>query len=111
MASNYSDLRGKTALITGCNRGIGKDILTKFVSQGVNIVACIRTASDEFSAYLNTLCENYNVSIEVVFVDLSNPESITFAMREIFQKKIQIDILINNAGVAFGGLFSMTSNG
>lgn len=109
MASNYSDLRGKTALITGCNRGIGKDILTKFVSQGVNIVACIRTASDEFSAYLNTLCENYNVSIEVVFVDLSNPESITFAMREIFQKKIQIDILINNAGVAFGGLFSMTS--
>ena len=109
MASNYSDLRGKTALITGCNRGIGKDILTKFASQGVNIVACVRTASNEFSAYLNTLCENYDINIEIVFVDLANPESITSAMREIFQKKIQIDILVNNAGVAFGGLFSMTS--
>ena len=73
MASNYSDLRGKTALITGCNRGIGKDILTKFASQGVNIVACVRTASNEFSAYLNTLCENYDINIEIVFVDLANP--------------------------------------
>lgn len=86
MASNYSDLRGKTALITGCNRGIGKDILTKFASQGVNIVACVRTASNEFSAYLNTLCENYDINIEIVFVDLANPESITSAMGDFSEE-------------------------
>ena len=63
-------------------------VVTKFASQGVNIVACVRTASNEFSAYLNTLCENYDINIEIVFVDLANPESITSAMREIFQKKI-----------------------
>lgn len=109
MASSYSDLRGKTVLITGCNRGIGRETLTRFASQGTHIVACVRTDSEEFSLHLNTLRESYGVNIEVVHIDLTCPESITAAMREIFRKKIVIDILVNNAGVAFGGFFSMTS--
>ena len=109
MVSNYSDLRGKTVLITGCNRGIGREVLTNFASQGANIVACVRTISGEFSTYLNTLREAHNISVEIIPIDLTSPESITAAMRDIFQRKIQIDILVNNAGIAFGSLFSMTS--
>lgn len=109
MASNYNDLRGKNVLITGCNRGIGKEILTKFASQGTNIVACIRTNSEDFSSYANVLRYRYNIDIEVILMDLTNPESIAAAMRDIFRRKIVIDILINNAGVAFGGFLSMTS--
>lgn len=108
MASSYSDLRGKTVLITGCNRGIGKEILTKFASQGTHLVACVRTDSEEFSLYLNILRERYNINIEVIYIDLTNSESIATAMREIFYRKIQVDILVNNAGVVFASLLSMT---
>ena len=108
MESNYSDLRGKTALITGCNRGIGKEILTKFASQGVNIIACIRTRTEDFSLYLDSLRKHYNIHIEVLQIDLSNSKSIAGAMQDIFRQKISVDILVNNAGVAFGGFLSMT---
>lgn len=109
MESNYSDLRGKTALITGCNRGIGKEILMKFALQGVNIVACIRTRTEDFSLFLDSLREHYNIYIEVLLIDLTNSESIAGAMQKIFRQKISVDILVNNAGVAFGGFLSMTS--
>lgn len=35
-------LSGKVAVITGCNRGIGKAITTVFAKQGANIIACAR---------------------------------------------------------------------
>lgn len=109
MASNYNDLRGKNVLITGCNRGIGKEILTNFASQGTNIIACIRTNSEDFSSYLDILRYRYNINIEVIQIDLIDPKSITDAMRDIFRRKIVVDILINNAGIAFGSFLSMTS--
>ena len=48
-------LKNKTAVVTGCNRGIGKKILEVFSANGATIFACVRNISEEFKAYLNEI--------------------------------------------------------
>ena len=99
----------RTLLITGCNRGIGKAILTKFTENRYNVIACNRTISDDFRAFCNELMQKYSVQISLYQCDLSDSNSIADTMKAIFQSKVQIDVLVNNAGMAFGAFFSMTS--
>ncbi len=102
-------LQNKTALVTGCNRGIGKAIVEKFASEGANIICAIRKENAEFKAYTDELSAKYNVSIEHVYFDLADEESIRSAMRELGKEKRTIDVLVNNAGVPAGGILLMTS--
>lgn len=103
-------LKGKNAIITGANRGIGKKILEVFSAQGANIWACARRYTKEFEEYINFLSNKYNVLIEPIYFDLGNTEEIKEAMRKIIASKREIDILVNNAGiVAESKLFHMTT--
>ena len=56
-------LKSKTALITGCSRGIGKSILEKFAENGANCIACIRKPNAEFENYCKNLSKKNNVKI------------------------------------------------
>ena len=56
-------LQHKTALITGCNRGIGKAVLEIFAENGADIFACIRKESDEFSDVTARLAEKTGVPL------------------------------------------------
>ena len=87
-------LKSKTALITGCNRGIGKAIVEKFASEGANIICAIRKENPEFKVYTDELSEKYDVSIEHVYFDLADEESIKTTMRELSKEKRVIDILV-----------------
>lgn len=102
-------LKGKNAIITGCARGIGKQILQKFAENGANIWACIRKPDKEFSEYIHQLSEQYKVSITPIYFDLGNTEEIKNAVKEIRQSKQPVDILVNNAGITYNALFQMTS--
>ena len=42
-------LKNKTAIITGCNKGIGKCILATFADQGADIIACVRKEMTELN--------------------------------------------------------------
>ena len=46
-------LSGKTAFITGSNRGIGKTILDKFLENGADIICAVRKINPDFSNYIN----------------------------------------------------------
>lgn len=92
-------LKGKTAIITGSNRGIGKAIVEKFSENGADIFACARKKSEEFEKEINILAEKYNVEIIPVYFDFENKEEIISAVKEIRDTKKKIDILVNNAGV------------
>lgn len=110
MALNYREnLNGQTALITGCNRGIGLSFVRAFAAQGVNILACMRTRSVETEAKLSQIADENCINIQFFYFDLIDEQSIKDVFKEIFSKKIRIDILINNAGVVTKGLFQMTS--
>ena len=102
-------LENKTAIITGCNRGIGKAILEVFSLQGADIIACVRRESPQFTTYLNKIASKSGRGISPYYFDFSNEEEVKSAVRDILSSKKRIDILVNNAGVASGALFQMTS--
>lgn len=102
-------LEKKFAVITGCNRGIGKSILELFTKNGCNIIACIRKENDDFKKLSEELSNQYNVQIIPIYFDLENDQEIKKGVTEIQSLKIPIDILINNSGIASGSLFQMTS--
>lgn len=96
----FADLTGKTALITGSSRGIGKDIAKSFIEAGAEVIVC--ASRDETAE---------NVAKEIgakagYGVDLSNLESLS-----AFAEKVgDIDILVNNAGITEDGLFVRQSD-
>ena len=102
-------LQQKTAIITGCNRGIGKAVLEIFSENGADIFACVRKESDEFSDATARLAEKAGVSITPVYFDFAESEQVKAGIKTIISSKKQIDILVNNAGVASGSFFHMTS--
>ena len=93
-------LEGKTAVITGCNRGIGKAILERIAAQGASVFALIRKERPEFTEYCSALKEAYQVEIQLVYADFSSEDEVTAAAKAILKTKRRIDILVNNIGVA-----------
>ena len=101
-------LKGKTAIITGCNKGIGKCILETFAENGANIIACTRKGTREFNDYIQFIQNKYSITITPVTFDLEDSNQIKAAISSIISLKVKIDILVNNAGYASGAYFQMT---
>ena len=89
----------KTAVITGCNRGIGKAILENFAANGADIFAVVRKESEEFSEYIAKISESNGVKIIPVYAELTNEDEVRAAAKEILSYKVTLDILVFNAGV------------
>jgi len=102
-------LKGKVALITGCNRGIGKAIVEKFAMSGADIYACARKETPELNIFLDEVSKKYNVDVERIYFDLTDENQIKESLKILLTEKRKIDILVNNAGIAHGGLLQMTS--
>jgi 3-oxoacyl-[acyl-carrier protein] reductase len=102
-------LKGKIALITGCNRGIGKAIMETFAQNGADIWACARKQTSEFEQLLQELRAKHNNRITPLYFDLADESAIKEALNTLLLAKEKIDILVNNAGVAQGSFFQMTS--
>lgn len=102
-------LKGKNAIITGCNRGIGKAILEIFAKNGADIWACIRTQNDEFDGFCHDLMTTYDMQIRPVYFDLSDYDQIKAGVKTIMSEKKKIDVLVNNAGITYNALFQMTT--
>lgn len=99
---------GKNVIITGSNRGIGKAMLEEFAKNGANIWAHARKPTQEFIDFINQTADRYQVSIRPVYCEMSDKQEIKECLRNICSSRQRIDVLINNAGTAHGGLFQMT---
>ena len=102
-------LRGKNAIITGTNRGIGFAVLQKFAQNGCNIWACARKKNEEFEKNIEVIADENKVWIKPVYFDLSSDDEIKRGFKAIFAEKKSIDVLVNNAGIAHDDIFQMTS--
>ena len=93
-------LEGKTALITGAARGIGKSIALKFASEGANIAFTDLNVNEETEAEIAALgvkAKSYASNA----ADFAETEEVVNKVKEEFGS---IDILVNNAGITKDGL-------
>ena len=102
-------LKGKTAVVTGCNRGIGLSILETFSKNGAQVVACVRKISSDFNNKIEKISDETGNKIDVVVFDLENETEIEQGVSQIKKITNSVDILVNNAGVNQMSLFQMTT--
>ena len=103
-------LKDKTAVITGCNRGIGKAILEKFAENGADIFAHARKKTDDFENECRSLSEKHNVKIIPFYFEATNSGEIKDAVKSIASVTKDFDILVNNIGIINSiKLFQMTT--
>ncbi|MBT2644923.1 3-ketoacyl-ACP reductase [Bacillus sp. ISL-41] len=99
-------LKGKTALITGAGRGIGRAAAIALAKEGVNIGMIGLTLAN--LEKVTTEIEEYGVNVSGAVADVSNMESVQHAVAHITEELGPVDILINNAGIAkFGGFLDL----
>lgn len=103
-------LENKTALITGCNRGLGRAILEKFAKEGCKkIFAHARLRTDQFEKDLSQIAATYGLQIIPVCFDVTDRAAMKARVQEISRdKETNIDILVNNVGMLHSALLQMT---
>jgi len=91
-------LEGKTALVTGANRGIGRAIALTFAKEGANI-AFTDLAYDENSKSLEEECNKLGVKAKMFPSDASKFDQVELAVNKIIEQFGTIHVLVNNAGI------------
>ncbi len=93
-----------TALITGASKGIGKALATELAARGFNLLLVARS-ENLLKSISEDLESKYKISVKYLAIDLTDPASITNILQIIERDKINLQILINNAGYALWGNF------
>lgn len=101
-------LNGKTAIITGASRGIGKGIALKFAEQGANI-AFTHISSEENAKVLEEELNSFGITSKGFKSDASDFDSSQQLAVDVIEKFGSIDILINNAGITKDNLLMRMS--
>jgi len=102
-------LEGKTVLVTGTTRGMGKEMLALFAENGANVFAHARKETEDHKSYCKELEQKNETRIIPVYFEITDAEAIKKAVKEIRGYKFPIDGLVNNAGVTNNRLFQMES--
>ncbi len=101
-------LEGKTAIITGAARGIGKALALRFASEGCNI-AFTDLVIDENALATEKEIASYGVKAKGYASNAANFEETHAVVTEIQKEFGSIDILVNNAGITKDGLMMRMS--
>ncbi|PYU56441.1 MAG: hypothetical protein DMG56_23745, partial [Acidobacteria bacterium] len=89
----------ETILITGASDGLGRAAALLLAERGYRVFAAGRSA--EKRAQLDTLAKEKRLPLETLEMDVSDDRSVERAVAVVHQKTGQIDVLINNAGLAY----------
>jgi len=96
------DLTGKTAIITGGSRGIGKEMAEGLGEAGANLMLCARRAEWLEETVAEFAGKGLGVAGKVC--DVSKPEEVQAVVEETVAKFGKLDILVNNAGITWGAM-------
>ncbi|MCT4616354.1 MAG: 3-oxoacyl-[acyl-carrier-protein] reductase [Marinifilaceae bacterium] len=91
-------LEGKTAIITGASRGIGKTVAIEFAKQGANIAFTDLFYNEQTKATEAELAE-FGVKVKAYASDASKFADTDKVVNEIVKEFGRVDILVNNAGI------------
>jgi 3-oxoacyl-[acyl-carrier protein] reductase len=90
----FSSLEGKTALVTGASRGIGRAIAAELAQAGATVVICYQSAKDEAEGVAG------EIGCRAVQADVSDPDD----AKRLVEEAGDVDVLVNNAGITRDGL-------
>jgi len=93
---SFASLEGKTALVTGASRGIGRAIASELARAGASVVLGFRSGSDEAEALAAEL------GGRAIQADVSSPGD----ARRLVEEAGDLDILVNNAGLTRDGVLA-----
>lgn len=95
---DHKRLEGRTALITGADKGIGREIARLFAEEGAEV--CINDLRIQDGAEsLTEQCRDYGVRAIAVQADVSKVEEVQKLVQAALDEFHHIDILVNNAGI------------
>ena len=97
MSHPLFNLKGKTALITGSSRGLGRAIAEGLAQAGARIIVNGTQADRTQSAQKELQAQGYDV--EALVFDVTNEQAVTQAFTDLDTRHIAVDILVNNAGI------------
>jgi len=96
------DLTGKTAIVTGGSRGIGKEMAEGLAEAGANLILCARR-----SEWLDETVEEFRgrgFEVDGVLCDVAKPDDVRAVVMAAVEKFGKVDVLINNAGISWGAM-------
>ncbi|MFC2130321.1 3-oxoacyl-[acyl-carrier-protein] reductase [Bacteroidota bacterium] len=102
-------LTGKTAIVTGGCRGIGKAIVKRLAQDGAKVFALDFVIPDNKDLFIEDA--EINDRVFVVQADVTSEESVTKAIDEVLKNSDTIDVLVNNAGITRDTLVMRMSAG
>jgi len=96
---NDKPMKGKTVIVTGANRGLGREMTRQLAAMGAKVIMACRSVERAYQVKSELMQENNTAQLQVMALDLANHQSIT-AFAESFMKEHKTcDVLLNNAGV------------
>lgn len=98
----------KATLITGASGGIGEAIALKLASRKQNLVLVARSEA-KLKELAEQLTRQHQISVEYISADLSTAGAAQQVFDETQKRQLQIETLINNAGIGSGGEFAELS--
>jgi len=102
-------LSGKTALITGATRGIGREVAEVFAKNGANIILNARDKKKAKSV-ATEIISKYDVQVDIVLFDVANYDEVKNGFKELFKITKKLDIVVNNAGILDDALIGMVTH-
>jgi len=98
MPTNILSLEGKTALITGGSRGIGRAIADLFAEHGAEVILCSRKQEslDEAAAAIRA----QGGKAHAIAAHMGKQEDIRALLQKLAARSLNVDILVNNAGIS-----------
>jgi 3-oxoacyl-[acyl-carrier protein] reductase len=97
-------LKGKTVLVTGGSKGIGRATARAMAAEGARVMICSRS-SPALEEAAGAIRRDTGQAVETVAADLSRLEGVESAAAATIQRLGRLDVLVNNAGAIKGGDF------
>lgn len=94
----------KVTLITGASGGIGEAIVKRLAERKQNLVLVARNGQ-KLEKQCKELGERFGINVQFILSDLSKPEAALQIFEETKMRGLEIEMLINNAGIGSGGEF------
>ncbi len=94
----------KTALVTGATSGFGREFCRLFAHDGHHLVMVSRDRN-ALEKVQNEIFKNFSVKVHSVAVDLGHPDAAKEVFSAVQAKGLEVDFLVNNAGISEHGLF------